>query len=352
MLTISVVIPVFDGAAFLARCLEALRASNVPILECIVVDDCSSDRSAAIAEAAGAVVLRTLCNAGPAVARNRGAAHASGDVLLFVDSDVCVHSGTLGRIRERFQNEPDLDALIGSYDDEPSAPGFVSQYKNLLQHYVHQNGSREATTFWSGCGAVRREVFLALGGFDESYGRPSIEDIDLGYRLLEDGRRIALDPDVQVKHLKKWRLASMVLSDIFDRALPWTRLILRSSRLPNDLNVSVSQRVSAAMVIAALVLAGACPLVAGIPPALAALPLALALLINRDFYSFLAARRGWKFAAGAIVLHLGCYLYSTLAFAAGAAVHALDRRESVERRRHPATLRAAGPLPSDRIPLS
>ena len=77
--------------------------------------------------------------------------------------------GTLTRIRDRFESEPDLDALIGSYDDEPAAPGFVSQYKNLLQHYVHQHGRKEATTFWSGCGAIRRELFLAIGGFDETY---------------------------------------------------------------------------------------------------------------------------------------------------------------------------------------
>ncbi len=332
MLTISVVIPVFDGAAFLAQCLRALNSSTIPVFECIVVDDYSSDQSAAIAEAAGAVVLRTARKAGPAVARNHGAARASGDVLLFVDSDVCVHSETLARIYQRFQDEPDLDALIGSYDDEPLAPGFVSQYKNLLQHYVHQKGSRQATTFWSGCGAVRREVFLALGGFDESYGRPSIEDIDFGYRMLENGRRIALDPDVQVKHLKKWRLSSMVRSDIFDRALPWTRLILRSSRLPNDLNLSISQRISAAMVIAGVGLAGLCPAIDAVHPALAAPPLAVAVLINRSFYSFLAARRGWMFALGGIVLHMAYYLYSTLAFAAGAAAHALDRREAAETR--------------------
>ncbi len=322
-------IPVFDGAGFLPRCLEALKLSRTKSgdsLELIVVDDCSSDGSPAVAEAAGAVVLRTPGTMGPAAARNLGAASASGDLLVFIDSDVCVHPGTLARIRDRFESEPDLDALIGSYDDEPAAPGFVSQYKNLLQHYVHQNGRKEGTTFWSGCGAIRREVFLAIGGFDETYTRPSIEDIDLGCRLLRSGHRIALDPAVLAKHLKRWRLASLVRSDIFDRALPWTRLILRSARLPNDLNLSVSQRFSAALVMAAVGLAGAGAALDRIPALLAVVPLAAAMLLNRRFYFFLASRRGWIFAAGAVPLHLAYYFYSTLAFAAATAAHALDRR--------------------------
>jgi glycosyltransferase involved in cell wall biosynthesis len=343
MLTISVIVPVLDGAASLAQCLEALKLASPPVLECIVVDDCSSDHSPAVAEAAGAVVLQTPRTMGPAAARNLGAAQASGDVILFIDSDVCVHPGTVSRILDRFQNEPGLDALIGSYDDQPAAPGFVSRYKNLLQHYVHQNASRNATTFWSGCGAIRREVFLALGGFDETYERPSIEDIDLGYRLRGSGHRIALDPGVQVKHLKSWRLRTMVRSDIFDRALPWTRLILSSSRIPNDLNVSTSQRVSAALVAAAAGLAGASPIFDAVPPTLAIFPLAAALCINHRFYVFLAARGGWTFAVGAVVLHLAYYLYSMLAFAAGAAAHAFARRQVPRESRLTATPPAPDP---------
>ena len=245
MLTVSVIIPVFNAEVWLAQCLDALRRSNVAPLECIVVDDACDDASASTAQAAGAAVLRRRYRRGPASARNFGAAHARGDILLFVDADICVHPDTIGRVIERFEADAGLDALIGSYDDAPAAPGFVSQYKNLLQHYVHQHGREQAATFWAGCGAIRREIFLAAGGFDESYTRPSIEDIELGHRLRAAGRRIALDPSVLVKHLKRWTFASMVRSDIFDRALPWTRLIVRSSRLPDDLNLAVSQRLSA-----------------------------------------------------------------------------------------------------------
>ena len=83
--------------------------------------------------------------------------------------------------------------MIGSYDDDPPGPGLLSQYKTLQQHFVHQTSSECAFAFWSGCGAVRKELFLRLGGVSESYPRPAVEDIEFGHRLRADGRRILLD---------------------------------------------------------------------------------------------------------------------------------------------------------------
>ncbi len=65
-----------------------------------------------------------------------------------------------GTVRVLFvSEEPDLAAVFGSYDDEPAAPNFLSQYKNLFHHFVHQQGSAEASTFWSGCGAILWPTF-------------------------------------------------------------------------------------------------------------------------------------------------------------------------------------------------
>jgi cellulose synthase/poly-beta-1,6-N-acetylglucosamine synthase-like glycosyltransferase len=328
VLNLSVIIPVLNGAKSLPECLDCLRKPATPQVEYIVVDDGSCDGSVAIAEAAGAAVLRTRGRAGPATGRNLGAAHAAGDILVFVDADVCVRPDTLERIRARFENDPSIDAVFGSYDDEPGDPGFISQYKNLLHHHVHQSGRTEAATFWSGCGAVRRAAFQAVGGFDERYTRPSMEDIELGYRLRAAGHRIALDPRIQVKHLKRWGLLELARCDILSRALPWTRLILRSSQLPDDLNLAVPQRLTAILVLASAILAVIGPFI-GIWSAWALLPLAAAIVLNRRFYLFLADKRGWLFLAGALPLHLAYYLYSTLAFAAGVVMHVLVwRRES------------------------
>jgi hypothetical protein len=100
-------------------------------------------------------------------------------------------------------------------------------------------------TFWTGCGAIRRQVFLDSGGFDENhYPAPAIEDIELGYRLFQANRKLALNADIQVKHLKHWNLRSMIATDFFRRAIPWSELILRWGRMPNDLNLRSSQRIS------------------------------------------------------------------------------------------------------------
>lgn len=250
--SVSVVIPAHDASHFLDACLAHLAASTVAPFECIVVDDGSTDDTADVARRHGARVVATGWRSGPARARNLGAAHARGDVLFFLDADVCVHPGTLHAVATSFESDPSLDALIGAYDDAPESADFLSQYKNLMHAFVHQHGRREASTFWSGCGAIRRDVFLEHSGFDESYDRPAIEDIELGYRLARANRKIVLDPALSVKHLKKWTFWGLVKSDIFDRGIPWTELILRDRCMPNDLNVQLSQRVSVALVFVLL----------------------------------------------------------------------------------------------------
>jgi glycosyltransferase involved in cell wall biosynthesis len=246
-MSVSVIIPVYNAAEYLEACLAHLAASASPPLECIVVDDGSTDESAKVAGRYGAKVLSSGGRAGPAHARNLGAREARGEILFFVDSDVCVHPDTLERLRRDFLADPKLDALIGSYDSSPASPDFLSQYKNLMHYYVHQHGRQDACTFWSGCGAIRRKVFLEHAGFDESYERPAVEDIELGYRLRMAGRKVILDKELQVKHLKRWTFWSLVRTDILDRGIPWTELILRDRCMPNDLNLELSQRVCVAL---------------------------------------------------------------------------------------------------------
>lgn len=247
MSDISVIIPAHNAAQHLRECLNCLVESSIAPLEVIVVDDCSTDGSREIAAASGARVLSTERRSGPAAARNLGARNARGRILFFLDADVFVHPDTIERVAEAFARDPELDAVIGSYDDSPGCQDFLSQYKNLMHAFVHQTARQEAGTFWSGCGAIRTEVFLAFGGFDESYDRPAIEDIELGYRLRSGGRKILLDRSIQVKHLKRWTFWGLVKTDILSRGIPWTELILRDRHMPNDLNVQLSQRVSVAL---------------------------------------------------------------------------------------------------------
>jgi glycosyltransferase involved in cell wall biosynthesis len=331
----SVIVPVHNGETYLRKALPALVASTRAPAEIIVVDDGSTDGTGDLARSFGATVVSLPGGPhGPAAARNRGAEEATGDILVFLDADVAVHTTTLERIADHFAVAPDVAALFGSYDDRPAEPGIVSRYKNLLHHFTHQHSRADAKTFWAGCGAIRREVFVECGGFDERFRRPSIEDIDLGLRLCQAGHRIRSCPEIQATHLKRWTLAGLIHTDVFLRAIPWSRLILRSGSLADDLNTSRSSRYSA---LAAWVLAIALFAGAWLPWAFLGLLPALVILqvCNARLLALMYRCGGIRFAAAASILHLLYYLYGSLAFALIAAEHAIDLHRVRPLNKHP-----------------
>jgi GT2 family glycosyltransferase len=314
-LTFSVIIPVWNGRAHLQHCLEALRASTRKPDEIIVVDDGSNDDSAAVARAHGAKVVSVAGGPlGPAMARNRGVSASLGAIIVFIDCDVVVRPETLSLMEQKFLSNPDAAAVFGSYDDRPTEAGLVSGYRNLMHHHVHQQSQREASTFWSGCGAIRRETFEAANGFDETYRWASIEDIELGQRLHTAGHRLLLCPEIQVTHRKRWSFWQMIQTDVFRRAVPWTKLLVTRGSLPNDLNLRIENRISAiaAWGLVFLLIVGTTYLRwLGV----ALIPVVLLLACNWSLYRLFHRRRGSLFALGAIGLHWLHYLYSCAAFA-------------------------------------
>jgi GT2 family glycosyltransferase len=324
-LSVSVIVPVHNGGPAFVRCLESLLNTHPPPDEIIVVDDGSTDGSDSAAQRDGVTLIRTGRQRGPAAARNQGAQAARGDLLFFVDADVTVPVAVLETILPLFRHRPDVAAVIGSYDDEPPAPNLLSQYKNLLHHHVHQQASEEGFTFWGACGVIHRHVFLEREGFDERYRQPCIEDIQLGYRLKAAGHRIRVCKELQVKHWKRWGMASLLRTDFCRRALPWTALVLEAGRLDNDLNISRASR--ARVVLACLlpaVLAAAC----WWPPALAlAALLAFALMaLDAPLLGFFQKKRGLWFAVRTVPWHWFSHVYCGLAFALGLARHYLFGR--------------------------
>lgn len=315
---VSVVVPAHNAGLTLSRCLDAVTRAATADVEVIVVDDGSSDETGAIARRYGAQVVRLDVASGPARARNRGVAASGGTIVLFVDADVVMAADGLMRTREAFEADPHLVAVFGSYDDAPSAGTLVSDYRNLLHHFVHQQSQVEAVTFWAGLGAVRRDVFTRCGGFDERFVRPSIEDIELGARLVAAGHRVRLDKQLRGTHLKRWTLAGMVRTDVLARARPWTLLMLRRRGMPRDLNLQWRHRASGVLVWLAVALCAAAAMLPGPRGWLAAAGLAaLALLavLNAAFYRFLVGRRGLRFALAAYPLHALYYAYASGTFA-------------------------------------
>jgi GT2 family glycosyltransferase len=324
---LSVVIPTYDAADDLERCLTALAQEHSIRFEIVVVDDASTDRTRTAVQAFPVRYFRRNQQGGPAAARNWGAIEARGDWLMFLDADVVVRHDTIAKALAHIERDPELTALFGSYDDAPAHPGLVSRFRNLLHHHVHQTGRfagdiRPASTFWTGCGLIRREVFLAFGGFDHwRFERPAIEDIELGDRLTASGHRIALARDVLCKHLKRWTLRSMIRTDFFQRGLPWSLLMLRSERQANDLNVDRRQK------FAALAAAGSCAGLGALPlsPAVGAFLLACGLLcvlsVNRAFFALLRRNGGARLALAGIALMHVYYLVCLTSYATALGVH-------------------------------
>ena len=313
---ITVVMPVYNAAPFLEQSLEPLLGmiERSEIFELIVVDDHSTDDSAKVAKRLGARVLSTEGRSGPGAARNLAASHAAGDILWFVDADVIVHADAASKIAKDF-SDPTTAAVFGSYDDRPPARNFLSQYKNLIHRYYHQHGKREASTFWAGCGAIRKAQFLEARGFDtERYNRPSIEDIELGYRLRANGHRILLNPSVQGTHLKHWSFFNLIHTEVIRRAIPWSRLMLQESGLIDDLNVSISERLRAVLagLLALACIAAITGLVAWWVPVIFLLAVVAG---NWQLTCFFYQRRGALFTVGALLFHQLYYLYSAAAYA-------------------------------------
>lgn len=221
MVRYSIVVPVYNALSLLEQVLGPLEHLG-PSWEVIAVDDGSDDGSAQwIAERLPWVRLVSQANAGQAHARNLGVSIALGETLFFVDSDVAVEPETLQRMAHWMDEHPQYDGVFGCYsswgylDEKP-----LSRFRNLLHRMVHREHTGPVPSFWTGLGALRKRAFTLAGGFDPRL--TGIEDVGLGKRLTDLGGKILLNSDFEGRHLKRWTWRSMIQTDIFVRARPWT----------------------------------------------------------------------------------------------------------------------------------
>ena len=327
---LSVILPVYQGHNVLPLSLAALAASDLPRSdwELIVVDDASTDDTVLLAAPYADTIVRLSGKPrGPAYARNRGFEACRGDIVAFVDADVCVHEDTLSKFIGVFAENPDAVAVFGSYDARPTSKGVVSQFRNLMHHYVHNTNPGDAETFWAGCGAVRAAGFADVGMFNEwHYSRPQIEDIELGRRLRAQGHRILLRPEIQCTHLKRWTLSGMLTTDLQHRGVPWMWLLLQEgpSAGSKALNLKTSEKVCAGLVgSAALALLAAAVLRSVWPLVFTIAAVSYVLWKNRRFYQYLNRQRGAYFAFVAMALHLLFYLVSVVSAVSGWLMYSL-----------------------------
>lgn len=311
---ISVIIPVYNSASTLRQCLEALLQSPYQDMEVIVVDDGSTDQSLSVAKSFPCQVIASEANRGPAAARNLGASVSKAAWLFFLDADILVEPETITQVAQTFHERPEISAFFCSYQKGTIPTNFFSVYKNYVHYYTHQISSEDATTFCSGYGGIKREVFLAIGGFDEHYR--NLEDIEMGYRLHQAGHRILLRKDIQLTHCKHYSLKGLITSDLFQRAIPWTKIMLDKRIYRADLNTRVNNVLSVPVAFLILFVLPFIFINATFLLLFIGLWIAFCTL-NIDFYRLVFRERGVWFTAKTILMNWFTYIYSGIGLLMG-----------------------------------
>jgi len=231
---ISLIIPTRDRQNTLKRCLDSLQESPFSRFEVIVVDDCSQQNVSDLVKAYGHKIVRLDKPSGAWHARNRGAQEAQGNILVFIDSDMIIPPDGLPKIH-RFFLQNNYAALSGINSCPKNSENFATCYKSLWMHYSYLCSPQNFDWFISGIGAVKRDVFFRLKGFDTSFiTQTGGGDLEFGRRLKEAGLKIFLDKELQGNHLKQFTVFSLIKND-YNRSKGWFRLILRKKMVPDVL---------------------------------------------------------------------------------------------------------------------
>lgn len=220
MTTISVIIPTYNRAEMVSRCVASVLAADTAgcAVEIIVVDDCSPDGTARRIERdfGGAVrCLRNGKNSFQAVSRNNGAAAASGEYLFFLDDDNIVHGDVFTELLKVFRSHPeaglvapmaihkraadkDLVWSLGSdFSRWTSMP--KDNKPNLPLAELPASPDVYPTTYYPNGFMVTREAFDRVGGFDEEYAQ-IFEESDFGWKLVEAGFKCFVSTRARTDH--------------------------------------------------------------------------------------------------------------------------------------------------------
>lgn len=213
--TYSVIIPAYNAASTLPECLESIYGQSCleRLVEVIVVDDASTDDTAEIALAYGCRVINSPVRQGPASARNRGAAEACSERLLFVDADIVLPEDALAGFDECFRARPDVSTFVAARSPQTRYKNIASRYKNYWTAY-NWSMQRHAQALNGSAFAISRTEFILSGGFDEQIQDAFYEDDELGHRIADRGGRIGVAHDIRVMHIKKLTLGSLLVRDM------------------------------------------------------------------------------------------------------------------------------------------
>ncbi len=318
---ISVIIPACGGAGSLTECIGAVRKSGGETTEIIVVDNASPDGTMEAVYALGCQVVGAEKGGGLAAARNRGAKEATGEILLFLDSDIVLADDALPAMERAFR-DTGCDALVGHYEKPPKGtPPFTALLDSfVLWHHEQSATDGEIPWFWASIGAVRRELFEETGGFRED--RRGAEDFDFGYDISSRGSKILRREDICGSHKRVHTLWSY-LKEVFCRTADLTDLALRrKGGAPGTPYSNWRDRVNLPMawLMFLTLLAGTfIKALWWLNIVSAGAALIYSFVINRGMFKFAGKGRIFFFGPFMFYCHVAAYLTAVIAILFGAA---------------------------------
>lgn len=311
---LSIIIPVYNASASIGKCLTAIYNSTYRDFETIVVDDCSKDESLAIIQRFPARIAVLKKNCGAAKARNLGAKLTQGKIILFIDADIIVHNDTLEKIMHIFQSEPKVKALGVALTKESGSGGFGPSFVALFDYFYLQLWGEEETRrptscFFSQCGAVYKDVFNEIGGFDESYKGAGIEEYEFGRRLSLI-YTIWLYRNIEVTHCTQGIINRS--KKLFKRCFPYVPYFLKVKSMEMNDPIINNKEILSTICVLLLTIAFIFSFVFSLLRCPVLIFLSLFLYLNFNFFYFLERERGILFMingfAAAVLIYLSISL--------------------------------------------
>ncbi|RJQ50189.1 MAG: glycosyltransferase family 2 protein [Nitrospiraceae bacterium] len=297
---VSIVIPTYNAERFMTPLLDSIFRNKIEDMEVIIIDDCSQDDTVKIAGTYPVRVVELKKNGGPARARNIGVKAAEGDIIFFLDSDVIVLDGSVREVKEYFKKNPDSKCVIGVCSTEPLNRGFVPAYMAMFE-YVHLISRQydRVSVFAPRCGAIKKDFFLKIGGYNENYRGADVEDFELARRINKEDC-IILDPKILVRH--QFADFKQALRIYFRRTVMWVHLFFRAKKLDNAGPTSPGNGIAAICAFLSFLLVFFMP-VAGLAKYLFLFLLTAYLVSNLKWWNFMRKEKGLAFAARALLLN-------------------------------------------------
>jgi cellulose synthase/poly-beta-1,6-N-acetylglucosamine synthase-like glycosyltransferase len=197
--SVSVIVPVRDGASTIGDCIDAILAADYPAdrREIVIVDNASTDATAARIQSRPVRYLHEP-NPGVSNARNRGIAESTGEILAFVDADCLVEPQWLTELVRPFE-DPEVGAVGGNLEHAPATTPTERQVARMLGDWQQFAFNSTPAYPITANAAYRREVIERIGPFDPHMTRA--QDVELGLRFQErSGRRLAYAERATARH--------------------------------------------------------------------------------------------------------------------------------------------------------